>query len=392
MPALDNSRIREMNTLTVFRHLRRRSPATAASLVRDTGLTRPSVASALSELVGQGWVEALDPEQTRRGGRPANRFRYRAESGLVLGLDIGVHRVVGTLTDLAGHRLGSIERAVAPASEPSERLETMDRLITDLLGETGMDSTGVWSVVAAVTGPVDQDGRTSLFSPLPGWTEVDLAGHLRGRFDCPVHVDNDVKLALLAEQAWGAIPDASDVVYVLAGLRTGAAIMVGGQVLRGYSGAAGEIGALPSVRWHSAVGRLLDAPWLPSHLTDGERAHQVFARARTGDERALRAVDEYARDLATGAAALCLTIDPEVLVVGGSMVQGADLWLAELTASLNTLVLRTPRVETSRLDSQSVALGAVRRAMIDVESTYFGQRLRPAHRLTSELITDGTSN
>ena len=376
----ERSQVRDLNLARVFREVRTGSGSTTAELVRATGLSRPSVNSLVSELMDLGWVVTVEPVPNGQGGRPPQHFRFHAEIGRLLGIDIGVHRISAVLTDLSGSVLAGHHVAVEPTAPPAQRLADLDLLIEAVLAETELPADEVWSVVAAITGPVDAHGRTSVVSPLPGWAEVDLPGHLGRRFTCPVRVENDVKVALLAEHEWGAVSGHRDVVYILAGLRTGAASLVNGQLVRGHGGAAGEIGALPAVRWLTALDPLRQLPGTPPSLGNSERTAWTFEQARHGDPQALELVRGYARDLATGAAAVVLTLDPEVVVLGGGSIRWADLWVAEFSAVLNESVVRQPEVRVSTLGRDHVARGAVRLAMADVEATFYADELLPAER------------
>jgi predicted NBD/HSP70 family sugar kinase len=376
--------VREYNLERTLGAIRSSGPSTTSELTRATGLSRPSINSLVSELVGLGWVDVVEPVLDGQGGRPPQRFAFRSRAGLLVGLDIGVHRISVLLADLDGTVLVDHQVAVDPTLAPPERLGAIDQTLREALAEHGASPQDVWAVGAAVTGPVDATGRTSLFSPLPGWTDVDLVGHLSATFPCPVSVENDVKLALLAEHAWGAAQGADDVVYILAGLRTGAAAFVNGVLVKGHAGAAGEIGRLPVVRWKKAIGILRGDDAGDDDLdVDAAAASTTFETARRGDPGARRLVREYARAVATGASALVLTLDPEVVVLGGGSTPWADLWVPEFSAMVGRSVIRMPDVRVSTLGGDHVARGAVRLAMSQVESSHLTGGIRPARaRLT----------
>ncbi|ACZ20158.1 transcriptional regulator/sugar kinase [Sanguibacter keddieii DSM 10542] len=377
--------VREYNLERTLGAIRSSGPSTTSELTRATGLSRPSINSLVSELVRLGWVDVVEPVLDGQGGRPPQRFAFRSRAGLLVGLDIGVHRISVLLADLDGGVLVEHQVAVDPALAPPERLEAIDRTLGEALAEHGASPHDVWAVGAAVTGPVDATGRTSLFSPLPGWTDVDLVGHLATTFPCPVRVENDVKLALLAEHAWGAAQGADDVVYILAGLRTGAAAFVNGVLVKGHAGAAGEIGRLPVVRWKKAIGILRGDHAGDDDLdVDATAAATTFETARRGDPGARRLVREYARAVATGASALVLTLDPEVVVLGGGSTPWAELWVPEFSAMVGRSVIRMPDVRVSTLGGDHVARGAVRLAMSEVESSHLTGEIRPARARASD--------
>ncbi len=366
--------VREYNLERTLAAIRSDGPLTTSQIARTTGLSRPSVVSLVGELIDLGWVHVAGPVPDGEGGRPPQRFGFRSAAGLLLGVDVGVHRIAALLTDLAGDVLAQDHVAVAPDLDADGRLAALDALVVALLRAHGSAPDAVWAAGVAVTGPVDPTGRTPLFSPLPGWTEVDLVGHLGRTLPCPVLVENDVKLGLLAEHRWGAARGARDVVYILAGLRTGAAAFVEGRLVRGHGGAAGEIGRLPEVRWHRAVEILTGE----EGDGDADRTRATFEAARRGDADARRRVRSYARAVATGASALVLTLDPEVVVVGGGSVPWADLWVPEFSASIGRSVIRMPAVTVSTLGGDHVARGAVRLAQQRIEASHLTGRVRPA--------------
>ncbi|KRC43024.1 ROK family transcriptional regulator [Oerskovia sp. Root22] len=379
MEQVGTIQVRGYNLERTLSAIRSNGPSTTTQLTQVTGLSRPSVNSLMTELIGLGWVEVIEPVLDGQGGRPPQRFAFRSGAGLLLGLDIGVHRATALLTDLSGTVLQEREVAVAPDLLPPERLAVVDRTIAEVLAEHGRSAKEVWSVGAAVTGPVDAAGRTSLFSPLPAWTDVDLVAHLGATFDCPILVENDVKLALLAEHEWGVAKSARDIVYILAGLRTGAAAFVNGDLVKGHAGAAGEIGRLPVVRWHKAIGILQGDRVVADAADDAAAAAATFDLARRGDADARRLVRQYARAVATGASALVLTLDPEVVVLGGGNTPWSELWVPEFSAMVGRSVIRMPEVRVSTLGSDHVARGAIKLAMDQIVVTHLTGGVRPAH-------------
>ncbi|GAA2305567.1 ROK family transcriptional regulator [Streptomyces kunmingensis] len=362
----DMSRMREMNQLSIVWALRGNPPSTVTELAGRAGLSRPAVDVLVQALVTDGWAEVEEPGASSVVGRPARRFRFRATAGHALGIDIGVHKILVMVSDLEGDIVRTARRPVDPEAAPEARLAAVDSVIDEVLADAGMTPSDIWAVTVGVTGPVDATGRTTLFSPLPGWHTTDPAAHLATRFTCPVQVENDCKLAAVAERWKGVAQDADDIVFLLAGLRTGAGLILDGTLRRGHGGAAGEIGALKAVRWLTAPDHLESCPGVPA--TAGEAAAWVFQAAREGDRDAKTAVRRYARDLAIGVAALVLALDPQVVVYGGGFSRSADVILDPLRRELTKHCLRLPELRTSTLGDESVALGALRLALDEIDS------------------------
>jgi predicted NBD/HSP70 family sugar kinase len=369
------SGLRELNSLSVIRALRGNPPSTATELAARTGLSRPSADVLVQALVADGWATIVEPSGNSIVGRPARRYQFRADAGHVLGVDVGGHKVLVMLADLDGTVVRTARTAITPEADPATRLAAMDAAIADCLRAARMHVDDVWAITVGVTGPVDATGRTTLFTPLPGWTSVNPAEHLGARFAAPIQVENDCKLAALAERWRGVARDADDIVYLLAGMRTGAGLIIDGTLRRGYGGAAGEIGALRQIRWLDAPSHLQNCPGLPETVPADDAAAWVFAAARGGNKAAQTAVRRYVRDLAVGAAALVLTLDPQIVVVGGGYSRSADILLEPLERELQRLCLRVPEIRASTLGDESVALGALRLALNEVDTRLFGTRL-----------------
>jgi predicted NBD/HSP70 family sugar kinase len=366
----DLSRLRQLNALTAFRVLRGGEPLTLTELSRRTGLSRASTEDVVQDLVEQGWIAEVPPV-TGLMGRPARRYRFRGDAGHILGVDIGGHKVLAIVTDLHGEVLGSARAALRADAGRANRLAATDRVVGTCLHDNGLVPADISAVGVASSGLVDPTGRVMLSVAIPEWTGLNLAQHFGATFACPVLVENDSRLAALAERWRGVARYAKDFVYLLAGLRTGLGLVIDGKLHRGFGGAAGEIGALPAVGWIRAQQHLRGWRGAPEQIDPDEVAGYVFAAARAGDRTALVAVRRYVRDLALGTAALVLTLDPQLVVLGGGFSRSADVLLEPLRRELDKLCIRTPEVLASTLGDECVALGAIRLGLDHLDERVF---------------------
>lgn len=366
----DLSRLRQLNALAVVHTLRGGQPQTLTELARGTGLSRPSTEDVVRELLGQGWLEEVPPTAGMMG-RPARRYRFRADAGWVLGVDIGGHKVLALVADLDGQVRHSARLPVSVGAGRVERLAVVDATVAECLAGAGLTGADVWAATVATTGLVDAAGRVVLSVAVPEWTGVDLAAHLGRLVNGMVLVENDSRLAALAEAWRGVARYARDVVYLLAGIRTGTGLIINGQLHRGFAQAAGEIGALPELGWIRAPEHLRSWTGAPAGTDPDDLAGYVFAAAREGDRQALSIVRRYARDLALGAAALVLALDPQLVVLGGGFSRSADVLLEPLRREIDKRCIRTPEVLTSTLGDESVALGAIKLALEQLEQHIF---------------------
>ncbi|MDQ0989601.1 ROK family transcriptional regulator [Streptomyces sp. V3I7] len=368
----DPSLLRRINSAVVLHALRGADCATLAEITRVTGLSRPTVEGVLEGLVAAGLVteQAAEEGSARRQGRPARRFRFRAEAGHLLGVEVGAHRVVAVLAGLDGRVLDARTRDVDVHADADVRLDRLGAAVAELLRRTGVARGSLRAVGVGTPGIVEADGTVRLGTALPQWTGLRLGERLRRSVRCPVLVENDANAAAVAEHWKGAARATDDVVFVLAGLSPGAGSLIGGRLHRGFGGAAGEIGALHLLGREAAPERLLSTTDEPLHPLDEQAVAEVFALAREGDPRARAAVDRFLQRLVHDVAALVLALDPELVVIGG-WASGLDGVLEPLRAELARYCLRPPRVALSRLGDTAVATGALRLALDHVEEELF---------------------
>ncbi|GGY31435.1 ROK family protein [Streptomyces djakartensis] len=368
----DPSLLRRINSVVVLHALRATDVATLTEITGLTGLSRPTVEGVVEGLIEAGLVveKAAEEGAARRQGRPARRFRFRAEAGHLLGLEVGAHRVAALLADLDGRVIGSQARDVSGTAAADERLERLRGAVAELLRRAGVARGSLRAVGVATPGIVTSDGTVRLGTALPGWTGLRLGERLSRSFKCPVLVENDANAAAVAEHWKGAATESDDVVFVLAGLSPGAGALIGGRLHRGHGGAAGEIGALHLLGREMTPETLLSTTDEPLHPLDEQAVAQVFARAREGDRPARAAVDRFIQRLVHDVAALALALDPELVVIGG-WAAGLDGVLDPLRRELSRYCLSPPQVTLSRLGDAAVATGALRLALDHVEEELF---------------------
>lgn len=366
----DLQRLRQLNSLSSIWALREtRAPLTLAELAAHTGLSRASVGDVVADLQQRGWVTEVEPTPGTMG-RPAKRFLFRAGAGHVLGIDIGIHKVLAVVTDLAGRTVASGRVAVDRHTARSERLEAVWRAVDAALVASGLAASDLWGVTAGSTGVVSREGLVTQVNELPDWAGVDLVGHLGRRLSCPITIENDSKLAALGELRLGVAAGVQDVVYLHVGRRPGAAIIINGRLYHGFSGATGEVGLMDITGWRTMAGQLEGCRAAEGAPAD-DAARIVFGAARAGDLEAQAAVDAYAQRLAIGTAAMVLTLDPEVVVLGGGFARSADVLLPALRRALEPRCVRVPDIRPSTLGEECVALGGACLALDSVEERFF---------------------
>lgn len=399
--------LRQLNSVAVLAAVRDHGPITRPSVARQTGLSLPTVNEVVQSLVDAGVVEAVGTADGPVPGVPGRRaaaFAFRARSGYVLGIDIGADGIRCLVADLAGTVVGSVRRSTPRGASRSAAsiVSAAQNAGVQAMTDARIPRSALRAVAVGTPGVVDpSSGRVTLAPQLPGWEGIELKQKMTSAYRCPVLVENEVRLSVLAERWRGVAQGLDHVLYVQLGVGIGAAVLINGELYPGVAGAAGEIGSLPvdqgdtppeegfgAFEWAAGGaafarlgrqaagtrgGRLIRE--LAGGDMDAIDAEVVCTAAARGDRAAQRIVARLAHRLARGIAAAVCVLNPAAVVVGGGLSRAGSTLLAPFEAELHALVPSPPRVLTSQLGDESAALGAVRNAMLYAGENLLGPKV-----------------
>jgi glucokinase len=269
---------------------------------------------------------------------------------LTIGVDVGGTKVAGGVVDEHGNVLTQVRRET-PAQDPLGTRATIIGVAAELAAAYP-EATAVGIGAAAW---IDASRSVVLFAPNLAWRDEPLRRHVTEAVGLPTVVENDANAAAWAEFRYGAARDAEDsMVMITVGTGIGGAIVLGGELVRGTHGIAAELGHMLSVPdghpcgcgrlgclEQYASGRALlrfaragarQEPDRASILlelaggdVDGITGHMITAAAHKGDPVAREAFAQIGYWLGGAMADLVQILDPQVLVVGGGVIDAGDL-------------------------------------------------------------------
>ncbi|MFC7497335.1 MULTISPECIES: ROK family protein [unclassified Nocardioides] len=363
--------LRRANLRAILQTVHRRGPTTRAVLTKELGLNRSTIGALTGELQTLGLVTERTAVVGGRG-RPSHLV-VPCEDNVVVAVDVGVDRIAVALVGLGGQVLDRRTRGHQRGEhDVAHVVDSVTQMIEESLATSQHGR--CLGVGVAVPGAVRAGDGLVRFAPNLGWTDEPFTALLAERLQRPVSTGNDANLGVLAEHIRGAAVGFSDVVYLSASVGIGGGFLVGGQPLTGASGYAGEVGHMqvdsqgPTCRcgavgcWEMKVGEnvLLQAA---GRLAGGGPAAvaEVIAAARAGEVRAQEAVDDVAAWCGVGIRAIVNLLNPQVVVLGGSLSQ---VWRAAETRVLDSVEggsMMAPRAET-----------AIRSAMLGDDASLVG--------------------
>jgi predicted NBD/HSP70 family sugar kinase len=358
--------MRHMNAALVLDALRGAGPLAVTDLVARTRLSRPTVDAVADDLVRLGWLAEVDPETVPRRGRPARRLAFRADAGYVAGVDIGEYKVRTAVADLTGRVVAERRHDFAAEDTGRKRLSAVRRTLAGAIDEAGIDLPELLATTVGCTGGMDTATGAVLFSSaFPGLKKVNLREEIaRTVGTCPVRVENDCNLAAIGERWLGVAKGVDDVICVLASERLGAGIVVGGHLVRGHAGAAGEMAFLGAYEPHHGAEGVAH---LARTLAGEADAETVFAAARAGDAHALDIVERSIHYAGRAIVTMALVLNPELVVIAGGISEAGDILLEPLQRQLGDMARLPPRLELSTLGARVVLVGAIRHALDEIE-------------------------
>jgi len=298
-------------------------PLTRASAARLLGIGRNTAAALVGELEAAGLLHEVPAETTGRG-RPTTLLLPHPDGPVAFATDVREDSWTLAQIELGGRltELETGEHDRTPAVFDEIRRATR-RHATDRLASLGI----------AITGPI-RDGHRLHISHL-GWDEVDLDEHIGDEWP-PTVVDNDARLAGLAEARRGVLRGTGTALHFHIDFDIGGTLLLGGDSQRGAHNIAGEFGHMPLTGsglrcmcgvqgcWSLDVGTNALVRRFgkePGYGAGRELGREILARAEDGEVEASRAVDDNAAALGRGLGALANALDPEAITLSGLGVE-----------------------------------------------------------------------
>lgn len=343
LTAGSQSSLREANKALLVDTIKQFGGLTQVELADATGLSAATVSTLVKQLTGAG---VADVRPTSRSGRRAQLVTLARATGLAAGVHVG-HRSLRVLLGDFNREIVAERSMPLPQEHPMDTvLDRVALLIVDMLELVASSLDELAGIAIGLPAPVDAStGSLSVRGVLRGWESEHIGDVMGKRLGRPVYVENDANLGALAEQAFGATRPYRDSVYVRASYGTGAGIVLGGRLHRGFAGTAGEIGhvqvdPLGQICRCGRRGCLDTVVGAEALLASLQTSHgrltlrDVINRAVDGDPGCGRVLTDAGRTIGRVVAGLCQAVNPQAVCVGGELADAGKVFLAPLTESV----------------------------------------------------------
>jgi glucokinase len=308
----------------------------------------------------------------------------------VVGIDLGGTKILAAVVDAEGRILARAKARTQPERPTAEVITTIADAVTSAVAQAGLRIDEIGAVGIAAPGVLDAEAGVVRFAPNLRWHDVPLSATLRKHLGVPVYLENDVNMGTLAEHTLGSGRGARDVVGIFVGTGIGGGIILNGRLHRGRNGSAGEIGhmvvqmggprcgcgrrgCLEAVASRTAIVRDLKTAIaagvesvLPKlvkgdleRITSGALAEAVAQH----DELTISVLKDATRSLGIGVAGIVNFLGPEMIVLGGGVIEALDdSWLERVRQAAHKYAIGNAmegvEIVRAQLGDDAVFLGA----------------------------------
>ena len=306
-----------------------------------------------------------------------------------IGIDLGGTKIlIGLVEKESGKVVSHIKKKTKKEKGPENIVRKMVEGVEELLEESGKSFTEISSIGIGSAGQIDRKNGIIIGAPNLDCYNLNLKEILQNKFNIPVFVGNDVEVATIGEQKFGAGKGCADFVCVFVGTGIGSAIVKNGHIIYGATGTAGELGhiivdlngrpcacgahgCLEAYASRSAIETRIEGALkkgrkscISEYLEEGKAITSSMIRKsiEREDELVTQCVSEASEYLSGGLASVINLINPELIILGGGLIEAVDYFYKQTIKKAKSKSLPVPaekiRFRKTILGDYSGVIGA----------------------------------
>ena len=375
----------------IIKHLRSARQLSRSELAQMMGYSRASMTSFMNDLMEPGIIKEVG-EGASQGGRRPLILSINGDYGFIAGYDIGATSIDLALANFRGDILEHFSEPADVRNDAEVVLGRCAEVVQQMLERQDGTPGQVVAVGVGVPGPVEFAKGILIAPPLmPTWENFPIKKYVSQTFpNATVVVDNDVNIMALGELYGGGGKGLNNFIWVKIGTGIGSGIIANGEIYRGASGVAGNIGHIeadhngtichcgnPGCLEAMAAGPPIaqrgkeaadagNSPFLAMRLEENKgkiSALDVGDAAASGDTAAIEIIRDSGRLIGLVLAGLVEFFNPEVIYIGGGVSKIGFTLLSSIRQAVlrraNPLSTRDLHVEYSQLGDMAGVVGAV---------------------------------
>jgi predicted NBD/HSP70 family sugar kinase len=363
--------IKKLNEVRILNLVRYEGPISRIELAKKTGISKVAVSEIIRRLDDAGFIlEIGKGTSTKRGGKRPTMIKINPQNGFVFGVEIHLKKATIALANLESKILQREVINYSKDTPAEDGLKMIFSIMNKMLEDSSLEKQDLVSIGIGIPGFSDYGEEETFFTDtLKGFGHKLIGEKFVQKYGVPVTIENDVNAMTIGEQLLGAGRHEKNFAYIWIGEALGSGIVVDGHLIRGHFGSAGEIGYLE-------LGHILaDRSRLPNlysnqkffgnvmseeHLTE---TIQLKLQWKTGEDKdkisnmglseiideysskypiVHEILDEYAFLLSILCTSLLKTIDPNLIIIGGSIIENSEYLLVRTRQLVKQSMLNIP--------------------------------------------------
>ena len=298
-----------------------------------------------------------------------------------VGIDLGGTKILTALVERqTGEVIASVKKKTKKEKGPLNIVQKMKDAVEELFEETSVNKEQVSSIGIGAAGQIDRANGILIGAPNLDCYDLNIRDLIMSHFEIPVYLGNDVEIATIGEMKFGAAKGCDDFVCVFVGTGVGSAIVKNGEIIRGATGTAGEIGhiivdlngrpcacgahgCLEAYASRSAIEKRIEGALkkgrhsvILDYLEPGKSITSGMIRKsiEREDELVTACVDEASDYLSGGIASIINFVNPKLVVLGGGLIEAVDYFYKNTIKKAKAKSLPVP---ASKIEVKKAALG-----------------------------------
>jgi glucokinase-like ROK family protein len=383
----DHAFVREVNLSSVLRLIHDEAPVSRTQLAANLGLNKSTVSSLVEDLLDRKLIHETGVNSTGTG-RPAMLLEINPQAGVIIGVELGVDFISVALSDFIGKFLLRKNLPADPTASWENTLDQAYQLIEDAIVFCKKEHYQILGLSFAIPGTVELSEGLLIFAPNLNWHNIPIRKIFSERTGLKVFIENDANAAAVAEHLFGAARKLKDFIFVFAGVGLGGGLFLNGELYRGKSGYAGEIGHTSIMAepfqlpcrcgnlgcWETYANQDSIIRRMNAYLKNGHDAVptllSIKQAADSGDANAIKSIEEAGIAMGMGLAGLVNILNPEKIIIGGPVSVAGEYILPPIQESTKKYAMKEIGIQTevtlSEFGPDASLLGAVAIVMDDI--------------------------
>lgn len=382
---------KQRKNLSILELVIKRGPISRTDISRLTGLNIVTVSNYINEFIEKELVieKGFD---VSTGGRRPTLVELNSKFGYIIGVGLTALNIVGILVDSKMQVICEVKKE-RPVENSEAVIDKLVETVEEVLSKSKVDASKIKGLGIGVPGVIDEEGQTIRWLGSMGLSMVSISGVslkdiFEKEFDIPTLVEHDAACGVFGERWFGFEADIKDMIYMYTGV--GCGLIINGQIYRGSTGSAGELGIFNPAEaneeerrresvnlgtWELDLGVIYQAK---KALKEGAKSRifelagndpdkidlsSVIEASKAGDKLANELLETAGRQLGRKISFLVNLLNPEVVVIGGGIEQAGAVFMDSIKRTIHYWSreenIRNLRIVPSRLGGNAVAMGAV---------------------------------